>query len=165
MRRILIALLLVSMVHIVYSQDISNKQNKNQNAFQEISELVKKRSFVFEADKTFKQGGGMVDLTANPNYLKIENNQVKADLPFFGETHMITDMDDAGINFEGEMLDYKETYHDEKMKISISFDVNSMHDKYSCTLDIFYSGNTTLNIDCTSKSHTRYIGKIEPINP
>lgn len=165
MRRILITILLFSMVHIAYSQDLNSKQNKKQKAFQEISELVKRGSFVFEADKTFKQGGGMVDLTANPNYLKIENNQAEADLPFFGETHAIIDMDNAGINFEGELLDYRETYHDEKMKIRVSFDVNSTHDKYSCTLDIFYSGNTTLNIDCTSKSHARYIGEIEPINP
>ena len=153
--------LLFISVNFAYAQEENLKQDKKENKYQDIVELVKAGNFVFEADKTYPKGGTTVDLTTNPNYLKIEEGKVEADLPFWGETYHVHDMSgDAGINFSSDMTDYTETFNDEKRNVDIKFEVNTNIDKYSCFLHINYNGYADLNISSVSKSNARYSGKV-----
>jgi len=161
--RYAITFLLFLCVSLSYGQ--KNKGHDDETKHNEIKELIKSGSYVFEADKTFKYRGGMVDLTTNPNYVKIDGNEVEADLPFFGETYQVHDMSgDAGINFKGEMLNYKETPDDKKGKVDIRFEVETQNDKYTCFLTVHYSGEATLNVSSMSKSNARYLGEVQEMD-
>lgn len=161
MRSITTFLLLLSF-SISYAQ--TNKEKEKETKYNEIKELINSGSYVFEADKTFKYRGGMVDLIANPNYVKIDRGTVEADLPFFGETYQVHDMTgDAGINFQGEMLNYEATQNDKKERVAIRFEVETQNDKYNCFLTVHYNGEATLNVSSMSKSNARYLGEVQEI--
>lgn len=162
--KVAITIILVACFDFTFSQENLTKQNKKELEYQEVVKIVQSGSFIFEANKMFQQGGGMIDLTTNLGYLKINEKRVEADLPFFGETYLVHDISgDAGINFEGEMLEYKEVQNDEKMRVEIKFQVKTVNDKYSCMMDLFSNGKASLDINCISKSHARYRGNIKSI--
>jgi hypothetical protein len=166
MKKIFIAALFFVLIIPVNAQ--SKKELKRQKAEEEyaaLKELINSKNFIFEADWTTTQKGNRINLTTNPNFLKIEGDQVTADMPYFGVAHTAIGMGsgEAGIKFEGNPKDYKVEFNDKKLKAIIKFDATNKSENFDVILSVYKSGSASLNITSSKRNSITYDGRITEI--
>lgn len=163
MKRIFLTVLFFALILPVTAQ--SKKELKKQKAIKEYEaakKLVNSKKFIFKADWATSQGGKRINLTTNPNFLKVDGDHVKADLPFFGVAHSAVGMvsGDAGIKFDDTPKNYTVEFNDKKLKIIIKFDANNKSENFYVTLNIFKNGNAGMNISSSKRNGISYDGKL-----
>ncbi|NPA37490.1 MAG: DUF4251 domain-containing protein [Chlorobi bacterium] len=136
------------------------RNEKKAENFKKTKELFESRDFVFNADRAFPTGMRSIDLTTNSGYIKLKNDSVEADLPFFGRSYSADYSGNAGINFKGKAENAKTEYNDKKHKILYSFTVNDK-DTYQVSMTITEEGGASVTINSNSKNSISYNGKIE----
>lgn len=160
--RILLSLYLILMFGIMHGQD--KKQDKKLENYQEALALVDLGNFEFIGRKANPTGARQIDLTTNPNYLRIAGNRVNADLPYFGRSFTGGyGSGDGGINFNTIPEDYEIKRDEKKRKITIKFQAEGEGDNYSCILTIFGPESASLNIVSNKKQTINYTGFIHEI--
>ena len=63
------------------------KEQKKEEQYQQIIELVQSESYAFEGRKANPQKGPQVDLTTRSNFLRIDSGNATADMPYFGRAY------------------------------------------------------------------------------
>jgi len=139
------------------------RAEKKKKQFEETQELVKSKSFIFDAQRVFPTGTRSLDLTTNPGSIKIENDSAWVDLPYFGRSYTSHYDANFSMDFEGRIKDEKLEISEKKLKINYSFDVIANNDEYNIFMEISFSGDCSVTINSHGKATISYSGKIEEI--
>ena len=127
--------------------------------------LINSKTYNFQAEWATSQKGRRINLSTNPNHLKIENDEADIYLPYFGEVHSssIGLSTEGGIVFEGTIENYKVEFNDKKQKAVIKFSANGKYDRFDFTLIVYKSGSSNLNVTSNIRSTIKYDGKINEL--
>ncbi len=166
MKRIFLTVLFFALIIPLNAQ--SKKELKKQKAEKEYAatkELINSKNFVFEADWATTQGGKRINLTTNPNFLKVKGDQVSADMPYFGVAQSAIGYGggDTGIIFEETPKKYNVEFNDKKTKAVIKFDANNKSESFNVILHVYKNGNASLSISSSKRNSISYDGKITAI--
>lgn len=168
---------------LVFSLLIScSSTKKNISDTHPIHALISSKSFEFTADwanpmvtqsMTAVANSGLIppgsnvsriNLTGNPNFIKIVADSVSASLPYYGERQFGGGYGSAtGIEFNGIPEGYDQTFDADKGKYTISFNIKDTSDRYYVTMAIFPSKSTTVAVSLNNRNSIRYEGAIKAL--
>jgi len=162
---ILISALLIAAFFISNSQEPEKKSRKNSREnrqserIKEIKELIKERTFVFNATHAMPLGGGSIHL--NYSYdAKISNDTINSYLPFYGVAyHSEYGGRESAFDFTRPLENYE--MEKDKNGYKITFEVKNKMDHLDFTFHISDMGYATLNIISTNRQAMSYYGTIE----
>ncbi len=170
MKKLLFLLLIIIHIGSVFSQSKSEKKKlKQENAikdFEGTKTWINSKNYSFVAIAAYTQQGRRIDLTTNPNYLKIDQNKADIYLPYYGEVHSssIGLNDEGGIIFKGAIEDYKVEFNDKKLRAEITFKAVGKNDDFDFTLTIFKKGGGNLVVYSNIRSSINYDGELRNLN-
>ncbi len=147
-----------------------------------LDSLVAKKNFQIESQTAYPQvtsslisiansgllppgeSAGMINLSGNPNYLKMKGDSITAYLPYFGERQMgaNTRNNNTGIKFD----DISKEYSVEKGKNNsyiIRFtipDKKNRNEIYNITLQLYPNMRSDIRVNSSQRSQIRYRGTI-----
>ena len=157
----------IASMHVVNAQTKAEKkeakEEKAQNEYETVQALINSNEYIFEADWAMTQKGRRVSLIGNPNYLKINNKDAKAQLPYFGVVQNASYGGNAGIEFESELTEYKIKNNDKKKKIVITSKAKNKSEQFELTLTIYHSGSASLYVSSISRNGITYDGKLKQV--
>lgn len=156
----LAALIFVSIS--VCAQD--TKQEKKEARYREALELINTGIFEFIARRANPPRFRSIDLSTNPNFLRINQEKGAADIPYFGRAFSDGySSNGGGIKFDGPMEGYDVKKNDKKHHLTIKFKVKGEGDTYSCTLNISGLENTSLTVLSNNRQTISYTGHIREL--
>lgn len=109
---------------------------------------------------------GNIDISRHTNYLKMENDSVKAILPFYGERQFGGGYNNAsGIEFEGipdnlQISRGKGNSYEIRFKIN---DKNTNTEQYQVYIKLLSDLSSTININSSNRSNIQYRGKVHAL--
>ncbi len=136
------------------------KHEKRDEQFIETKKIIENRNFIFDADRAFPTGMRSIDLISNPGTIKIQNDSVDADLPFFGRSYTSHYDGNVGMVFNGKVENEKLEFNEKKRKILYAFRIRDK-DYYDVTMAITYNGGCSVTINSQGKNSISYSGKVE----
>ena len=140
------------------------KKEKATEDFKATTDLINSGTFIFEATWATTQKGKRIDLTTNPNYLKLDNANADIYLPYFGVVHSTAAMGgDGGIVVEGKVEKYKVDLNEKKQRTTIRFNAKGKNDSFDFILTIYANGNSNLNVNSNSRNSISYDGEISEL--
>ncbi len=145
------------------SEKKERKQIDKQEAFNEIKDLVLSKKFEFIADQALPTGFRNVNLIGNPNYLRVRNDTVMADMPYFGRAYQSTPGERGGIYFEVLPEDYKVDINEKKRTISITFTAREDSKTYRCNLQVGGKEAASLSVIADHLSSISYWGDLSEL--
>ncbi|MEP3371322.1 MAG: DUF4251 domain-containing protein [Maribacter dokdonensis] len=106
-----------------------------------------------------------IDLNGNGYFLKVFNDSVSANLPYYGErqfggTYGIAD----GVKFNGVPSDYEQIFSEDKQKYIINFQISNKTDRYTITMHIFPNKSCLVNVNTTNRNTIQYNGNVESLH-
>jgi hypothetical protein len=117
----------------------------------------------------FPQGStaGNIDISSTSNYLKMENDSVKAELPFYGERQFGGGYNNSeGIAFEGVPNDLQ-IEKGKKDAYDIHFNImdkNSSAESYQVYIKLFPNLTSIITVNSNQRYSIQYRGKINKIS-
>jgi hypothetical protein len=117
----------------------------------------------------FPQGStaGNIDISSTSNYLKMENDSVKAELPFYGERQFGGGYNNSeGIAFEGVPNDLQ-IEKGKKDAYDIHFNIkdkNSSAENYQVYIKLFPNLTSIITVNSNQRYSIQYRGKINKIS-
>lgn len=166
MKKVFFAILLIACIIPVLAQSKKElKEQKGAEDYAKMKELVNSKTYIFQADWASTQNGKRINLMSNPNFLKIDQENAIADLPYFGvsQSPSIGMNSGGGIAFEGLINNYKVEYNDKKQKGIIKFNALNKTEHFDIILTVFKNGNASLNVMSNSRNGISYDGKVKEI--
>jgi len=160
------------------------KQDKLEASYNKTKALIESGKFNFEAlwatpldNDAVRVGmslpggaqvfqGGRVNLTGNSNYVRIDGDNAKLFLPYFGRVLFprgYMGSTDNGIEFDGKIEDVKIEYNEKKKRIEYKFKAKKENDELDFHFSINADGATRLNLNSTNRQIINYDGKITAI--
>jgi hypothetical protein len=109
---------------------------------------------------------GNIDISSTSNYLKMENNSVKAKLPFYGERQFGGGYNNnEGIAFEGipnnlQIEKAKKEAYDIRFNIR---DKNSSAESYQVYIKLFPNLTSTITVNSNQRYSIQYRGRVNPL--
>ncbi|WP_338398137.1 DUF4251 domain-containing protein [Persicobacter psychrovividus] len=164
---ILISGMLLFMIGNLMAQaPVSKKEKRKLEAQQQqmkVKELLEQKAFTFKVDQVNPQRGGRVLNVNTDGYtMEIDQQQVKAYLPYFGRAFSADyGSSEGGVKFDQPMTDEEISYDQKKNRTTYSFTIKDKNEKYDCKMTVFDNGNATLNISFLRKDPISYQGKID----
>lgn len=147
---------------LIFAQD--SKTQKKQDNYDKVKAVIETGKFEFVALKANPQGARQIDLTTNPNFLRVNGNKGEGHLPYFGRSFSGGyGTGGGGIEFNGEWLEYNVEKNDSKFRVMIKFKIRGESDTYSGTLTITTIENASLTISSNNKQVISYNGNIKKI--
>ncbi|AZQ44356.1 DUF4251 domain-containing protein [Nonlabens ponticola] len=109
-----------------------------------------------------------IDISGDGHFMQIGNDQVMANLPFYGERRQAgsyagTD-GDTGIVFEDSPDDYEISADDNKRRYDISFEVNQGTENYNVDLILFANKNAVIYVNSNQRTRMEYRGTINSVS-
>lgn len=138
-----------------------NKKERQMEQFAETQKLIDQKEFIFVPDRAFPQGGRSIDLTTNYGFIKIMGEETEADMPFFGRGYSGIGYggSDSGIKYEKTSIENEKVeINEKKKKVIYSFEAKSKNDTFRITMDISYSGSTSVSVISNNRSSISYNG-------
>lgn len=165
MRKLVILFIAVMTLTNLVGQDKQSKkeqkQAKKEVEYQKMLSLIKTADYHFEATNANPQSGQQINLIGNPNFLKVKNDTVNADMPFFGRAYSgLAYGGNGGIEFNTELKEYEVVENTKKKSINISFKAQGKNDQYACMLSVSGSGYATLTITSNNRATISYYGNL-----
>lgn len=153
---ILLWLICITATIPAIAQDRNEKKAKIERA---VKEAIDSKDFKINIDRMQPMRGGSRTLTSNYS-LKIKNDSVFSNLPYFGVAYSIPYGGGKGLNFNEPTSKYK-IEHLKKGKVRIDFETRSEGDNYKYSLTIFPSGSASINVLPTNRQSISFIGDME----
>ncbi len=127
---------------------------------QEVKELIESRNFRFVANSATSMGGARFDLTSIYD-LEIENNHVKAFLPYYGVAYKVEYGAEGGIKFDAnaEEIDYK--YNEKKKIYQIRMSIPEKDEHNDIYMTVGVDGFATVMISFIHRQPITYSGFID----
>ena len=102
-----------------------------------------------------------IDVTGSGYFLKLNEEQVSADMPYYGERQMGGGYNsDTGIKFNGTTKNLKIVKDEDKKSYQITFNVAKSAENYFFTIDVTTALKTTVWVQSSHRNRIRYLGKI-----
>lgn len=160
--RTFVVIALVFLGFTASAQD--KKETRKQSEYAELTALIDGGEYEFIAQRAIPTGTRQIDLTTNPNYLRIIQGNGQADMPYFGRAFSAGySSSDGGIKFDGPLLEYEIEKNDKKMRITIKFKVKGEDDTYTCNLTVYGLDNASLNVISNKRQSISYNGYIQKL--
>ncbi len=127
--------------------------------FNELKSLVESREFSIAFQWAQPQGGGLVDLMSNPNYLRFNGEEVDIFLPYFGIRHSGGGYGKSeGINYRGEPLKLRISEDRSKNNILIQFEGRQGSELLFFQLTLYENEKAFLNVSSSERTNINYQG-------
>jgi len=137
------------------------KAEAAQKEYTKMKTLIESGIYTFVAEWANSQRGGRINMMGNPNYLKMDNENVDAFLPYFGVVQAPSMSGNAGVEFSGPVTNYRVDYNDKKQKVLIRFKAKNSSESFNLTLTVFQNGNASLNLSSSGRNSISYDGKVK----
>lgn len=161
---ILIFFLSFSML-ISFAQEKTKQQIKEEKKLakqKEVQALIDSKEYEFVAVTAYPQGTRSIDLISNPNYLRIKNDSIFSEMPYFGRAFAgVGYGGSGGLDFKGPVQDFSLTKN--KKDYTIKAKVKDNSDSYTVILTVFFEGNASLTINSVHRNSINYRGSIDKI--
>ncbi|QSB28497.1 DUF4251 domain-containing protein [Flavobacterium sp. CLA17] len=147
----------------VFSQEKSKKELRAEKELHEQKEtegLINSKNFVFNAEKANPLGYRMIILDYNTYTIKVTEENVVCDLPYFGRAYNVAyGSSDGGMKFEGKPENI--TIEKKKKSYSIKMIVKGKDDVYTLLFSVFFDGGTNVSVTSNNKASISYDGEIK----
>ena len=156
-----ITLMMIFILGPCFAQQNSRKAHRENAKMERVRQtkiLINSREFVFTATRALPLGGGSIDLTTNPNYLKFHSDKIESYMPFFGRAYNVDYGGDGGIKFEGKPEEFKITTRGKGYELTAI--VSAKLDSYQLNLFVTPEGSATLMITSNNRNPISYYGEI-----
>jgi len=109
--------------------------------------------------------GNRISLIGNPNHLRIYNDSIDVDLPFYGERFMGAgyNQNNAGIQFKAPVKNYKVTTKNGFYQIK--FVANDKTESYNVILNLFPNETASIAVNSSQRAAIRYQGNVLAFDP
>lgn len=107
-----------------------------------------------------------INLTGNPNFVRIAGDKTSGQLPFFGSQsfNVPSTATDLNIAFEDATpINMKMKYKERKNQYEISFNVEGQSNTYNVHMTVFPNMFTILRVNSANRSTISYEGKLEAL--
>ncbi len=106
-----------------------------------------------------------VDLTGNPNYVKVIGDSIAVYLPYFGERQMGGGYanSDSAIQYEGIPDNYEATWNEKKQRYDIRITMKHKTETYEMNLVLFPNLSCGINVNSSHRFSIRYNGDVMPL--
>lgn len=106
--------------------------------------------------------GNRVNLSSNPNFIKIDGKTADIIMPYFGRVFRASpgSASTGGIEFKGDVDDYRVDYNDKKYRIDIRFESKSKIDTIDYQFTVNSGGDAILTLSSINRQITNYDGSI-----
>jgi len=156
----IISLVLISLTALAQT----SKKEKKEAAYQRALELIESQQFEFIARRALPPKVRAIDLSTNSNFLIVNKDKGKAQIPYFGRAFSGGySSSDGGIRFDGTFESYDVQKNDKKNRATIKFKIRGEGDTYTCTLTIPGLQNVSLNVLSNNKQSINYTGFIQEL--
>ncbi|TCK69284.1 uncharacterized protein DUF4251 [Winogradskyella wandonensis] len=186
MKKLVLLVTIIAFNLSVFSQSRqerkAEKKAQLEAAFLQTKTLVESQNFQFEAQWANPLGndatniglslpggaaifqGNRVDVSTNPNFLKLTDSKTDLFLPFFGRVFFPNRINNqGGIEYKGEIDNYDLDINDKKKIINIKFEAKTSDDFIKFHFRITAGGNARLTVNSTNRQIISYDGQIEAI--
>lgn len=173
----------VFMLMVVFNACGSGKEVVSEAQREAVRQMVESREFEFKGQWAMPLSGNdmnalwragllppgdtpnRIDLSSNPNFLKLNKDEVSAYLPFYGtqQFNVSLNSQDQAIQFEEELSDLQVTYNKEKDMYDMRFSASKGTNGYVVFLTVFPNATATLRISSSSRNNISYQGRIKPL--
>jgi len=165
MKHVLIPLYLV-LTFLFWNDANAQNSKKDKKAlnkleeYQKVVAIIESGKYEFQARRANPQSGRQIDLTTNPNYLRVDQDHITADMPYFGVVQTGLLSGESGVKFDSESLSYDIDRNDKKQKITIQFKIRNNNESYNCVLSVYSESNATLSISFNYRDRISYYGSL-----
>lgn len=147
-----------------FAQEKTKQQIKEEKKLAEqkkVEALLNSKDYEFVGVMAYPQSGRSIDLTTNTNYLRIKNDSVHSEMPYFGRAYsgVAYGGGGGGLSFKGLMKDYSLTKG--KKNFVLKAEVRGDSDYYSITLTVYFDGGASLTISSNNRDSINYRGNID----
>ena len=105
-----------------------------------------------------------IDVTGEGYFIKLDGENVSANLPYFGERQMGGGYgSDAGIKFNGTARELTIVKDEEKHSYVATFSVDNSSEIYLFTIDLGASLNSTVRVRSSHRNRIRFTGKVKEL--
>lgn len=163
MKRILILLIIFTFSSTLLKAQTKEEKKKlkeeiAQKEYEATKLLINSGTYTFQANWANTQKGRRINLQGSPTYLKMDDSNVDAYLPYFGAIQSPTIGGGGAIKFEGTVKNYKVKYNDKKKKITVLFNAKNTSENFDVNLSIYKSGSASLSVSSNKRNSITYDG-------
>ncbi len=143
------------------SQKKIEKEIKYTESYSKTKTVINSKTFVFEPNWVNPMGGSNININGDGYYLKIYNDSIDVDLPYFGRVYSSVNFGTGGgIEIKGLIKDYEVSHNDKKRKSIITLSTKNDSEYFDIRISIFRSGSSTLTITGRDRNSISYNGNI-----
>ncbi len=160
MRQLILALIGVAALLLTGcgTQNSVAKAEREAQVMHQVEEAIQSRSYTIAVD-WMKSLNGMAR-HVNDNYeLKVDGDQVDSYLPYVGEAYRLPYGGGVGLNFKGEIKNYK-VIKSTRNRYVIEFDVNNGEDLFHYRIDMFTSGKAIIDVMPRDRDAISFDGEV-----
>lgn len=159
----LLLVMMGSLTQLAQSQDGPDrkalKEEQSQKAAEAIMQLVESRNFEFEADRLISSTGFSNSIVTTPNVIRIQGDQVRIYLPYFGELRANTPYQvDGGIKYEGVMEGFSTDFKERKRITVVKFGIDRGIEDHDFYMYINKDGQTRVTVISSGRTSISYYG-------
>ena len=165
MKKVLTLILIIISLNISAqsrSEKKAAKKQQQQEQYEKLKTIVESGSYEYEALWANPMGSPRINLATNPNYLRYQKDSMDIFFPYFGVSQTVNTYNtrDIGINFSGSPQDYKVSYDDDKMRITIKFSGKSESENLDFTIVVYGESSAKLNVSSSGRQSISYDGRL-----
>jgi len=154
--------------------------SKKEAQFQQLVKLIKSRSYQININAVYPfntnastqvinallfpigDSAARIDVTGDGNFLKVSNNNVEADLPYFGERRIGGNYGgtNSGIMFNKAPEDYHIKVNEKKKNVIVKFSANNLTENYTVILKVTLNNKAYISINSFHLNQISYDGSI-----
>ena len=107
-----------------------------------------------------------MNILQTPNYLEMNGNKARIDLPYYGERQMgggYNNTSDNGITYKGEVNNLKVEFIDKRKVYRIAFNVKNNTESLDFTIELYQNMNTRIQVTSSHRTSISYDGAAEKL--
>lgn len=134
------------------------------NDYDELREAMNDQTFEIQHMWALPMGGGMIDLTGNPNFIRFNKDIVDLFLPYFGVRHGGGGFNSAegGITYRGPAVDLSITERS-KRRFEIKFEGRQDQDQLRFIITVYPDGGVNTSVLMAQRQTISYRGNVRQL--
>lgn len=128
--------------------------------FDQLKNLVNKQDFTIEFQWAQPQGGGLIDLMTNPNFMRFKGEEVDIFLPYFGVRHSGGGYgsNTGGIKYKGKISNLSLRENPSKQNILMKFEGKQDTEWLEFNVTFYTNGKAQAIVSSSERSNISYQG-------
>lgn len=143
------------------SQEVITPEERQE--LEELTRKIESQEFEIVHQWANPQGGASISLISNPNYIRVNGENVKLFLPYFGVRHSGGGPgNEGGIKYEGPLENFKVEQRMKQQDVLVSFEgQNENNEQLKFLITIYPNGNANTSVSSSQRSSISYRGELE----